>query len=42
MLVRHRNATVGEFLDSLTGNEELKMALSATFGYYHDDPYTTC
>jgi phytoene dehydrogenase-like protein len=38
-LVRHRNATVGEFLDSLTDDEELKMALSANYGYYHDDPY---
>ena len=38
-LVRHRNATLGEFLDSLTDDEELKMALSANYGYYHDDPY---
>lgn len=39
-LVRYRNATLGDFLDSLTDDEELKLALSANYGYYHDDPYS--
>jgi len=38
--VRHRNATLGDFLDALTDNEELKLVLGANYGYYHDDPYS--
>jgi phytoene dehydrogenase-like protein len=37
---RYRNATVGEFLDDLFNDEELKLVLTANLGYYHDDPYS--
>lgn len=36
---RYRNHTVGEFLDELFEDEELKLLLTANLGYYHDDPY---
>jgi all-trans-retinol 13,14-reductase len=31
---------VGEFLDSIIGNEDLKLILLGNLGYFHDDPYT--
>lgn len=37
---RYRNRTVGEFLDELFDDEELKLVLTANLGYYHDDPYS--
>jgi phytoene dehydrogenase-like protein len=37
---RHRNTSLGEFLDDLFTDEELKLALTANLGYYHDDPYS--
>lgn len=32
--------SIGDFLDSVTKNESLKLALLGNLGYYHDDPYT--
>jgi len=34
------NGTVGNFLDSIINDEDLKLVLLANLGYYHDDPYT--
>jgi phytoene dehydrogenase-like protein len=31
---------IGDFLDSITQNEDLKLALLGNLGYFHDDPYT--
>jgi phytoene dehydrogenase-like protein len=31
--------SLGEFLDRITGNEDLKLVLLGNLGYYHDDPY---
>ncbi len=33
------NRTVGEFVDSIISDEELKIAILANYPYYHDDPY---
>lgn len=32
--------SVGEFLDSIIKNEDLKLILLGNLGYFHDDPYT--
>jgi all-trans-retinol 13,14-reductase len=40
-MVRYANRTVGEFLDSITKDDELKVILAALLPWYHDDPYTT-
>lgn len=32
--------SVGEFLDSIIGDEDLKLVLLGNLGYFHDDPYT--
>ena len=32
--------SVGEFLDSIIQNEDLKLILMGNLGYFHDDPYT--
>jgi all-trans-retinol 13,14-reductase len=32
--------SVGEFLDSIIGNDDLKLILLGNLGYFHDDPYT--
>ncbi len=32
--------SVGVFLDSITGNEDLKLILLGNLGYFHDDPYS--
>lgn len=37
---RYRNTSLGAFLDNLFSDEELKLALTANLGYYHDDPYS--
>ncbi len=34
------NISVGEYLDSIFTNEELKLFLLGNLGYFHDDPYT--
>lgn len=34
-----RYDTVGNFVDGIIRNEELKLVLLANFPYYHDDPY---
>ncbi len=39
-LVFREKATVGQFLDSIIGDEDLKLALLGNLVYYHDDPYT--
>ncbi len=31
--------SVGQFMDSITDNEDLKFVLLGNLGYYHDDPY---
>ena len=31
--------SVGEFLDSIINNEDLKLVLLGNLGYFHDDPY---
>ncbi|MFX0208531.1 MAG: phytoene desaturase family protein [Candidatus Hodarchaeota archaeon] len=38
-LLKFSTLSVGEYLDNLTKNEDLKMVLTANIGYYHDDPY---
>ncbi len=32
--------TVGEFMDSIISDEDLKLILLGNLGYYHDDPYS--
>ena len=32
--------SVGDFLDSIIGNEDLKLVLLGNLGYFHDDPYS--
>jgi phytoene dehydrogenase-like protein len=39
-LVSLNKRTLGEFVDSIISDEELKFALLANYPYYHDDPYT--
>ncbi len=31
---------VGDFLDSIISNEDLKLILLGNLGYFHDDPYS--
>ncbi|MFX1282714.1 MAG: hypothetical protein ACFFB5_03630 [Promethearchaeota archaeon] len=31
--------SIGEYLDTITDNEDLKFVLTENLGYYHDDPY---
>ncbi len=38
ILWKHRN--LGDFLDSIIKNEDLKLILLGNLQYYHDDPYT--
>jgi all-trans-retinol 13,14-reductase len=35
-----RDISVGEFLDSIIKNDDLKLILLGNLGYFHDDPYT--
>jgi phytoene dehydrogenase-like protein len=39
-LVKYQKKSVGDFLDEITKNEDLKLVLLANLGYYHDDPYS--
>ncbi len=39
-IVRYNNKSVGEFVDLIIRDEDLKLALIANVGYYHDNPYT--
>lgn len=34
------NKTVGDFIDSIINDEDLKLVLLANIGYYHDNPHT--
>jgi all-trans-retinol 13,14-reductase len=34
------NMTIGEFLDTIIKDEDLKLALLGNLGYFHDDPYS--
>jgi all-trans-retinol 13,14-reductase len=35
-----QDTSVGEFLDSIIKNEDLKLVLLGNLGYFHDDPYS--
>ena len=35
-----REYSVGEFLDKIIRNEDLKLVLLGNLGYFHDDPYS--
>jgi all-trans-retinol 13,14-reductase len=35
-----REKSLGEFLDSIISNEDLKLVLLGNLGYFHDDPYS--
>lgn len=39
-LIFQKLKTVGDFLDSIIEDEDLKLVLQANLGYYHDDPYS--
>lgn len=39
-LTRYANKSIGDILDGITENEELKILLTANVAYYHDDPHT--
>lgn len=38
--LRHRNETLGAFLDDVLDSDAPKRVLTANLGYYHDDPYS--
>ncbi|MFH0761017.1 MAG: NAD(P)/FAD-dependent oxidoreductase [Bacteroidota bacterium] len=38
--VDHHDRSVGDFLDSIIRNEDLKLILLGNLGYFHDDPYS--
>jgi all-trans-retinol 13,14-reductase len=43
VMVMNRNQpekNIGQFLDEIIQNEDLKLVLLGNLGYYHDDPYT--
>jgi all-trans-retinol 13,14-reductase len=43
VMVANRNnpdRSVGDFLDEIISNEDLKLVLLGNLGYFHDDPYT--
>lgn len=43
VMVLNRNQpekNIGQFLDEIISNEDLKLVLLGNLGYYHDDPYT--
>ena len=43
MVVQYRDQpdkSVGQFLDEIISNEDLKLTLLGNLGYFHDDPYT--
>lgn len=35
-----KDTSLGEFLDSIIGDEDLKLVLLGNLGYFHDDPYS--
>jgi all-trans-retinol 13,14-reductase len=35
-----QDRSVGDFLDSIIGNDDLKLILLGNLGYFHDDPYS--
>jgi phytoene dehydrogenase-like protein len=35
-----KDISLGEFLDSIISNDELKLVLLGNLGYFHDDPYS--
>ena len=35
-----KDISLGEFLDSIIHNEDLKLVLLGNLGYFHDDPYS--
>jgi all-trans-retinol 13,14-reductase len=35
-----KDISVGEYLDSIIDNDDLKLVLLGNLGYFHDDPYT--
>lgn len=39
-IIFNQNKTLGNFLDKLIKNEELKLVLQANLQYYHDNPHT--
>lgn len=39
-LMIRENTTVGQFLDALFNDDNLKLVLLANLGYYHNNPYT--
>ncbi|MCK4384384.1 MAG: NAD(P)/FAD-dependent oxidoreductase, partial [Candidatus Lokiarchaeota archaeon] len=39
-LVKYPRMTLGNFLDTIIQNDDLKLVLLANLGYYHDDPYS--
>ncbi len=43
IMIEYRNQpekSVGQFLDEIISNEDLKLVLLGNLGYFHDDPYT--
>ena len=38
--VDYQDSSIGDFLDSIIGNEDLKLILLGNLGYFHDDPYS--
>lgn len=40
LLIKYNNTTVGDFVDLVVNNEELKLILLANLSYYHDNPYS--
>jgi all-trans-retinol 13,14-reductase len=38
--VNPKDISLGEFLDTIIRNEELKLVLLGNLGYFHDDPYS--
>ncbi len=40
MLLYNGKQNLGDFLDSITDNEDLKLSLIGNLQYYHDNPYT--
>ena len=37
---QEKERSIGEFLDSIIGDEDLKLVLLGNLGYFHDDPYS--
>ncbi|MHA1218366.1 MAG: phytoene desaturase family protein [Candidatus Heimdallarchaeaceae archaeon] len=39
-LAKYLKMSLGDFLDTIITNDDLKLVLLANLGYYHDDPYS--